>query len=114
MVRDILKEMNLDEKTFQPRSVLAVISHSKDQYESIEDFAKRAEAANDWRMKDLRQDLRRLREKAPLRQRPGLDDIIFHTVTLLRQEPEVLDYYQHKFRYVLVDEYQDTNTCSTC
>ena len=37
------------------------------------------------------------------------DDIIFHTVTLLQQEPEVLDYYQHKFRYVLVDEYQDTN-----
>ena len=37
------------------------------------------------------------------------DDIIYHTVTLLRQEPEVLEYYQHKFRYVLVDEYQDTN-----
>ena len=73
VVRDILKEMNLDEKTFQPRSVLAVISQSKDLYETPEEFAKRAACRRQRLAAGAdRQDLRRLREKAPLRQRPGL------------------------------------------
>ena len=50
VIKDILKELNLEEKTFPPRSVLAAISHSKDQYETPEDFAKRYEAAGDWKM----------------------------------------------------------------
>ena len=109
VIKDVLKEKHLDEKTYPPRSVLAAISHSKDQYESIEDFAKRAEAANDWRMKDYAKIYEAYEKKLRTANALDFDDIIYHTVTLLQREPEVLDYYQHKFRYVLVDEYQDTN-----
>ena len=109
VIKDVLKEKHLDEKTYPPRSVLAAISHSKDQYESIEDFAKRAEAANDWRMKDYARIYAAYEKRLRTANALDFDDIIFHTVTLLQQEPEVLDYYQRKFRYVLVDEYQDTN-----
>ena len=109
VIKDVLKEKNLDEKTYPPRSVLAAISHSKDQYESIEDFAKRAEAANDWRMKDYAKIYAAYEKRLRTANALDFDDIIYHAVTLLRQEPEVLGYYQHKFRYVLVDEYQDTN-----
>ena len=109
VIKDVLKEKHLDEKTYPLRSVLAAISHSKDQYESIEDFAKRAEAANDWRMKDYARIYAAYEKRLRTANALDFDDIIFHTVTLLQQEPEVLDYYQRKFRYVLVDEYQDTN-----
>ena len=109
VIKDVLKEKNLDEKTYPPRSVLAAISHSKDQYESIEDFARRAEAANDWRMKDYAKIYAAYEKRLRTANALDFDDIIYHAVTLLRQEPEVLGYYQHKFRYVLVDEYQDTN-----
>ncbi|HJB76486.1 MAG TPA: UvrD-helicase domain-containing protein, partial [Candidatus Oscillibacter avistercoris] len=109
VIKDVLKEKHLDEKTYPPRSVLAAISHSKDQYESIEDFAKRAEAANDWRMKDYARIYAAYEKRLRTANALDFDDIIFLTVTLLQQEPEVLDYYQRKFRYVLVDEYQDTN-----
>ena len=109
VIKDVLKEKNLDEKTYPPRSVLAAISHSKDQYESIEVFTKRAEAANDWRMKDYAKIYAAYEKRLHAANALDFDDIIYHAVTLLRQEPEVLDYYQRKFRYVLVDEYQDTN-----
>ena len=109
VIKDVLKEKHLDEKTYPPRSVLAAISHSKDQYESIEDFAKRAETANDWRMKDYARIYDAYEKKLRTANALDFDDIIYHTVTLLQREPEVLEYYQRKFRYVLVDEYQDTN-----
>ena len=72
VIKDILKELNLDEKTFPPRSVLAAISHSKDQYETPEDFAKRYEAAGDWKMTRIAKIYCRLCEEAPHRQCPGL------------------------------------------
>ena len=109
VIKDILKELNLEEKTFPPRSVLAAISHSKDQYETPEDFAKRYEAAGDWKMTRIAKIYAAYVKKLRAANALDFDDIIFHTVTLLQQEPEVLDYYQRKFRYVLVDEYQDTN-----
>ena len=109
VVRDILKEKNLDEKTYPPKSILSVISQSKDRYETPEAFAKRVEAANDWRLKEFARVYAAYEKKLRSANALDFDDIIFHTVTLLRQEPEVLQYYQRKFRYVLVDEYQDTN-----
>ena len=109
VIKDILKELNLEEKTFPPRSVLAAISHSKDQYETPEDFAKRYEAAGDWKMTRIAKIYAAYAKKLRTANALDFDDIIFHTVTLLQQERSVLDYYQRKFRYVLVDEYQDTN-----
>ena len=109
VVRDILKEMNLDEKTFQPRSVLTIISHAKDQYEGPEAFAARYKSDNDWKMARIAKVYAAYAKKLRAANALDFDDIIYHTVTLLQQEPEVLEYYQNKFRYVLVDEYQDTN-----
>ena len=109
VIKDILKEQNLDEKAFPIRSVLSAISASKDRYEGQEVFRKKAEAANDWKNTRIAKIYAAYQQKLSTANALDFDDIIYHTVTLLQKEPEVLDYYQKKFRYVLVDEYQDTN-----
>ena len=109
VIKDILKELNLDEKAFQPKSVLTIISHAKDQYQSPADFAKAHAAESDWKMARIAKVYEKYAQKLRSANALDFDDIIYHTVTLLQQEKEVREYYQQKFRYVLVDEYQDTN-----
>ena len=109
VIKDILKELNLDEKTFQPKSVLGIISTAKDLYEDPAAFAKKHSNENDWKMMRIAKVYDAYAKKLRSANALDFDDIIYHTVTLLQQEPEVLAYYQNKFRYVLVDEYQDTN-----
>ena len=103
------KLMGLSDKDFQPRSVLSIISNAKDKDLSPEDFAREARTAHDWRMPRIAEIYagyaRRLREANAL----DFDDIILHAVHLLQKDEEVRTYYQRKFRYVLIDEYQDTN-----
>ncbi len=109
VIKDILKDMSLDEKEFQPRSVLSIISNAKDADQSPEEFAQAAKASYDWRMPRIAEIYagyaRRMREADAL----DFDDIILHAVHLLQKDEEVRTYYQRKFRYVLIDEYQDTN-----
>ncbi len=109
VIKDILKDMSLDEKEYQPRSVLSIISNAKDEDLSPEEFAARAKGSRDWRMPKIAEIYtgytRRLREANAL----DFDDIILHTVHLLQKNEAVRTYYQNKFRYVLIDEYQDTN-----
>ena len=109
VIKDILKDMSLDEKDFQPRSVLSIISNAKDEDQSPEEFSHRARSSHDWRMPRIAEIYagyaRRLREANAL----DFDDIILHAVLLLQKDEEVRTYYQRKFRYVLIDEYQDTN-----
>jgi len=109
VIKDVLKDLSLDEKDFQPRSVLAIISNAKDKDLSPEEFARQARTATDWRMPRVAEIYagytRRLREANAL----DFDDIILHAVHLLQKDEEVRTYYQRKFRYVLIDEYQDTN-----
>ena len=109
VVKDILKELNLDDKAFPPKNVLSVISAAKDQYQGPEEFARRHGAETDWRMARIAKIYAAYQKKLASASALDFDDLIFHTVTLLKREPEVLEYYQNKFRYVLVDEYQDTN-----
>ncbi len=109
VIKDILKELNLDEKAFQPKSILSIISSAKDKYESPADFDKKHAGENDWKMSRIAKVYEKYAQKLRAANALDFDDIIYHTVTLLQQEPEVLHYYQDKFRYVLVDEYQDTN-----
>jgi len=109
VIKDVLKAMSLDEKEFQPRSVLSIISNAKDKDWSPEQFAQETRTSHDWRMPRIAEIYagyqRRLREADAM----DFDDIILHTVHLLQKDPEVRGYYQRKFRYVLIDEYQDTN-----
>ena len=109
VVKDVLKELNLDDKAFPPKNVLSVISAAKDQYLGPEEFARRHSAEADWRMGRIARVYAAYQKKLAAASALDFDDIIYHTVTLLRREKEVLEYYQNKFRYVLVDEYQDTN-----
>ena len=109
VVRDIVREMDLDEKAFPPREVLGVISKAKDAMETARDFAAHWSGSGDWRKERIAKIYaaydRTLREANAL----DFDDILLHAVTLLQSDGEVRDYYRRKFRYVLIDEYQDTN-----
>ena len=109
VIKDVLKELNLDEKSFPIREVLAIISGAKDKMQSVQEFTAQAEGRGDWRMVRIAKVYelynRRLRDANAL----DFDDIILHTVRLLQRSPETLEYYRNKFRYILIDEYQDTN-----
>ncbi len=109
IMKDIIKEMGLDDKTFPARLVLSVISREKDNLVDPDRLLNRAEAMGDLRLLHIARAYKtyqtRLRENNAL----DFDDIIYQTVLLLQRHEDVRTYYQRKFRYVLVDEYQDTN-----
>lgn len=109
VIKDALRELNLDEKVFVPRMVLSVISRAKDKRQNPEEFSRAAEFSGDYRTERIAQIYalyqRRLREGNAL----DFDDIILKTVELLERCEDVRTFYQRKFRYVLIDEYQDTN-----
>ena len=109
VMKDILRDFDLDEKALPPRLALSVISKAKDRRQDPAAFSKHAGKSGDFRMDRIAQLYeeydKRLHEANAL----DFDDIILHAVTLLQQEGEVRDYYRRKFRYVLIDEYQDTN-----
>ncbi|QNL45652.1 UvrD-helicase domain-containing protein [Oscillibacter hominis] len=109
VIKDALKELGLEEKSFPPRDVLSIISSSKDKYESPQEFAQRMEATNDWRLKRIAKVYAAYQERLRTANAMDFDDIIYHTVELLQRSEETRTFYQRKFRYVLVDEYQDTN-----
>lgn len=111
ILKDIIKELNLDDKLFSPKSVLNIISNAKDRYENPDAFAANysKEGNQDWRMTRVAKIYQKYQEALRSANALDFDDIIFYTVKLLQQEPEILAYYQNKFRYILVDEYQDTN-----
>ena len=109
VIKDIVKDFNLDEKAFAPRSILGYISRAKDAMKLGKDYLQECEKAGDYRLvkiaKVYAEYERRLREANAL----DFDDIILDTVRLLQNFDDVREYYQKKFRYVLIDEYQDTN-----
>ena len=107
VIKEILRDRNLDEKTFPPRSVLGMISKAKDQMASPEAFAK--DAGDDYRLKRIAELYKEYQSRLKASNAVDFDDIILLTVQILQQFEDVRDYYQRKFRYVLIDEYQDTN-----
>jgi ATP-dependent DNA helicase UvrD/PcrA len=101
-----LKQMNVDPKRYPPRQVAAVIGRAKDNLLGPDEFAAEASTYYERTVADVYADYqRRLRAAGAL----DFDDIIMETVRLFREHPEVLEHYQERFRYVLIDEYQDTN-----
>ena len=109
VLKDILKELELDEKTFPPRELLSVISNAKDAMQSPEEFAAYWEKRGDWRKTRIGKVYARYNRKLREANALDFDDIILHTVRLLQSDRETREYYQRKFHYVLIDEYQDTN-----
>lgn len=112
LVRSILKEMQLDEKVYKPSSVLARISNAKNHLVTPADYAASREAYNDdlrAKMPAVRDVYRHYWERCRHADAMDFDDLLLHTFLLFRDHPEVLDRYRRHFRYILVDEYQDTN-----
>ena len=109
VMKDIVKDMGLDEKTFPAKVVLGAISKEKDNLTTPEELMDRAEQANDIRLKHIAKAYERYQKQLKDNNALDFDDIICVTVRLLQEHEEVRRYYQRKFRYVLVDEYQDTN-----
>lgn len=108
IMKDICKRLDIDTKMYKEKSFLAAISSAKDELISPEAYALRAQG-----------DFRKMKEAAVYREYQQVlrknnaldfDDLIVKTVELFQSDMEVLDYYQERFRYIMVDEYQDTNT----
>ena len=109
LMKDIIKDLGLDDKTFPAKYVLSVIGKEKDKLVSAQEFMDRVEATNDIRLYHIAKAYLKYQTKLKENNALDFDDIIFQTVKLLQEFEDVRTYYQRKFRYVLVDEYQDTN-----
>ncbi len=109
VMKDVIRELNLDEKAFPPRSCLHMISKAKDRMQSPEAFAAAAEKSGDFRGERIAKAYHEYQKRLRAANAVDFDDIILLTVQLLQEYEEVRTYYQRKFRYVLIDEYQDTN-----
>ncbi len=109
VMKDVLKELSLDEKTFPPKLFLSLISKAKDNEQGPDEFERTAEQAGDFRMEKAAAAFRLYQKHLQDSNALDFDDIILLTVRLLQEHEDVRTYYQRRFRYVLVDEYQDTN-----
>ena len=109
VMKGILKDLDMDEKTFPPKYVLGAISRQKDQMISPDEMLQTAENTGDIRAQYIARAYKRYQVQLEENNALDFDDIIYVTVQLLQQNESIRHYYQRKFRYVLVDEYQDTN-----
>ena len=109
VMKEIIKDMGLDDKTFPPKYVLGAISREKDNMVSAEEMLERAERTGDLRALHIARAYVKYQTQLKDNNALDFDDIIYVTVKLLQANEDVRRYYQRKFRYVLVDEYQDTN-----
>ncbi|WP_416148769.1 DNA helicase PcrA [Salipaludibacillus sp. HK11] len=106
VIKRLVKEMNIDSKKFDPRTILGSISSAKNELKTPEDFAKTANSYYDETVLKVYEAYQKELKK---NQSLDFDDLIMTTIKLFKLVPEVLEYYQRRFRYVMVDEYQDTN-----
>ncbi|MEW5952696.1 MAG: DNA helicase PcrA [Bacillota bacterium] len=106
LVKQCLKELNLDDKKFAPRAILSSISSAKNQLVDEKAFAAQAD---DYYSRTVSGVYTLYQGMLKKNNALDFDDLLMQTVLLLQGNPGVLNYYQHRFRYILVDEYQDTN-----
>ncbi|RFT65834.1 DNA helicase PcrA [Bacillus clarus] len=108
VVKKIMKERNIDPKKFDPRSILSGISNAKNELLSADKYAKQISIADPF--EKLTSDVYTEYQKRLLKNNSlDFDDLIMTTIQLFERIPEVLEFYQRKFQYIHVDEYQDTN-----
>lgn len=107
LMKDCLRALKIDEKSLPVRSVLNEISHAKDNLIGPREYSD--DAGPDSRLILIAQAYSLYQQRLKEADAMDFDDLIFHTVRLFQAAPDVLDYYRDRFRYILVDEYQDTN-----
>ena len=107
LAKDCLKELNINIDNLKPSSFLSIISSSKD--ELVDEFEYERRKSGDLKSKTVSKVYNLYQNRLRKNNAVDFDDIIFLTVKLLKEYPEVLSFYQDKFKYIMVDEYQDTN-----
>ncbi len=107
LMKQVLKALNADPKQFKDRTVLGMISSAKDKLIGPEEFL--LNAGEDFRRKKVGEIYKEYQKQLKKNNALDFDDLIVKTVDLFENNPDVLEYYQERFRYIMVDEYQDTN-----
>ena len=107
VIKDICKKFNIDTKMLKEKTIMNAISHAKDELMSPDQME--LEAGGDYNGKRIANVYREYQKTLKLNNALDFDDLIYKTVELLENDAEVLNYYQERFKYIMVDEYQDTN-----
>lgn len=108
VMKSVIRSMDLDPKIYKEKTFLNVISHAKDELISPEEFL--LNAGEDYKMKLFGRAYLEYQKALKKNNALDFDDLIVKTVELFRAHPDILDRYQERFRYIMIDEYQDTNT----
>lgn len=108
LMKQVFKTLDIDTKQYKERSVLGIISSAKDKLISPEEFL--LNAGQDFRQKKVGEIYREYQNQLKKNNALDFDDLIVKTVELFQNDSQILDCYQERFRYIMVDEYQDTNT----
>jgi len=108
LVKDCLKQLNIDEKIYPPKMITYNISQAKNELIDAKSFSKKYE--DDYQMSEIAKVYTLYQEKLIANNAMDFDDLIFNTVKMLEKNENVRSYFQNSFKYILIDEYQDTNT----
>ncbi|HAU87654.1 MAG TPA: DNA helicase PcrA [Lachnospiraceae bacterium] len=108
LIREVCKYLDVDTKKFKERALMAAISHAKDEMMSPEQFERENQV--DYGKRTIAKVYKEYQSRLKKNNALDFDDLINKTVELLRTNEDVLHYYQNRFKYIMVDEYQDTNT----
>ena len=108
VMKDVCRRLELDPKLYKERAMLSVISNAKNEYISPNEF--QLQARGDFRMEKMAQAYLEYQKELKKNNALDFDDLLVKTVELFQSCPDVLESYQERFRYIMVDEYQDTNT----
>lgn len=108
LMKEVLKEMKIDTKQFPERSVMSEISSAKNEYKSPLDY--RNEYGSNFRNQRIADIYERYQKRLKENNALDFDDLLVKMVDLFQTNPDVLEHYQDRFQYIMVDEYQDTNT----
>lgn len=108
MMRDVCKLLKVDTKVYKERALMAAVSHAKEELVTPQEFRRRAEG--DFGRQKIAEVYEEYEKQLRANNALDFDDLLVKTVQLFQTQAEVLEYYQERFRYIMVDEYQDTNT----
>ena len=107
LVKECIRELGFDEKEYPPKSIVSIISRAKNEMVMPEDFT--SVFGNDFRMRKVSEIYDLYTKKLKLNNALDFDDLITKTVIVLKENEDLKEHYRRKFKYILIDEYQDTN-----
>ncbi|UOF92812.1 DNA helicase PcrA [Fodinisporobacter ferrooxydans] len=108
-IKQCMSELNIDAKKFEPRAIQTLISQAKNELQSVKKFQEQKQYANDYFGKLAGNVYEQYQKKLRMNNSLDFDDLIMKTIELFETHPDVLEFYQKKFQFIHVDEYQDTN-----